>query len=44
MSQCVLFDGRGQRRSSSHSGDGMHLAVALTTQVPKSIVMHLFVL
>ena len=40
---CSLI-AEASERSSSHSGNAVHLAVALLPQIPQPLVMHLLVL
>ena len=44
MGERVLLDRRGERAQFLPFGDAVHLAVALLPQIPKPLVVHLFVL
>src|SRR5216684_2082104 len=44
MGECVLFDRRSERPKLLPFGNAVHLAVALLSQIPEPLVMHLLVL
>jgi len=44
MGERVLFDRRGERAQFLPFGNAVHLAVALLSQIPQPLVMHLLML